>query len=109
VVDGGLVDDKGGALPLVVIAFDRDVHHGQNLGCAASNAKGRFEIPYRYESFREAERIVQPEVDLVLLAARQLANDALKPFHVHAEPKPVQPASCVDVATPVLPESRADG
>ena len=42
----------------------RDLRRWQELGRAESNAQGGFEIPYRYESFRQAEGNVQPEVDL---------------------------------------------
>lgn len=106
----GTVNDAGGSPQgvLVIIAVDRDLRRWQELGRAASNAKGRFKIPYRYETLREAEGIIQKEVDLVLQVARRLANNALELFHMQEEPKLVSPAESVDALLPVLSESRAD-
>jgi hypothetical protein len=72
---------------LVVIAFDRDLRRWQELGRTETDPEGKFAIPYRYESFRQAEGVVQPEVDLVLQVARRQANDELEPIHVHEEPR----------------------
>lgn len=47
---------KGG---LVFIAFDRDLRRWQELGRTETDPEGKFEIPYRYESFRQAEGVVQ--------------------------------------------------
>ena len=69
---------KGG---LVVIDFDRDLRRWQELGRAETDPEGKFEIPNRYESFRKAEGVVQPEVDLVLQVPRRQANDELEPRH----------------------------
>ncbi len=44
---------------LVVIAFDRDLRRWQEQGHTETDPEDRFEIPYRYESFREAEGVVQ--------------------------------------------------
>ena len=44
---------------LVVIAFDRDLRRWQELGRTETDPEGKFEIPYRYEPFREAEGVVQ--------------------------------------------------
>jgi hypothetical protein len=44
---------------LVVIAFDRDLRRCQELGRTKTDPEGKFEIPYRYESFREAEGVIQ--------------------------------------------------
>ena len=44
---------------LVVIAFDRDLRRWQELGRTETDPEGKFEIPYRYESFRQAEGVVQ--------------------------------------------------
>ncbi len=44
---------------LVVIAFDRDLRRWQELGHTETDPDGKFEIPYRYESFRQAEGVVQ--------------------------------------------------
>ena len=44
---------------LVVIAFDRDLRRWQELGRIETDPEGKFEIPCRYESFREAEGVVQ--------------------------------------------------
>ena len=44
---------------LVVIAFDRDLRRWQELGRTETDPEGKFEIPCRYESFREAEGVVQ--------------------------------------------------
>jgi hypothetical protein len=105
VVRGTLKDANGNPQSgYVVIAFDRDLRRWQELGRAQTNVEGRFEIPYRYESFRQAEGIVQPEVDLVLQVARQIENDALEPIHVHEEPKPVPPVASVEIVLPVVAE-----
>ena len=44
---------------LVVIAFDRDLRRWQELGRTETDPEGKFEIPYRYESFREAKGVIQ--------------------------------------------------
>ena len=44
---------------LVVIAFGRDLRRWQELGRTETDPEGKFEIPCRYESFREAEGVVQ--------------------------------------------------
>lgn len=96
----GTVRDSNGRphIGLVVVAYDRDLRRWQELGRAETNGEGQFEIPYRYESFRQAEGVVQPEVNLVLQVARRLENETLEPIHVHEEPKPVPPAANIDVA-----------
>jgi hypothetical protein len=39
---------------LIVIAFDRDLRRWQEYGRAETDPEGKFEIRYRYESFRQA-------------------------------------------------------
>lgn len=103
----GTVKDSNGQpqSDLVVIAYDRDLRRWQELGRAQTNAQGRFEIPYRYECFRQAEGVVLPEVDLVLQVARRTESDALETIHVHEEPKPVPPVASVDVVVPAVTEA----
>lgn len=81
---------------LVVIAFDRDLRRWQEHGRTETDPEGKFEIPYRYESFCQAEGLVQPEVDLVLKVARRQAYDEVEPIHVHEEPKPVPPVVSIN-------------
>ena len=85
---------------LDVIAFDWDLRRWQEHGCTETEPDGKFEIPYRYESFREAEGVVLPEEDLVLQVARRQANDELEPVHVHEEPRPVPPVVIIDFVLP---------
>jgi len=85
---------------LVVIAFDRDLRRWLELGSTETDPEGKFEIPYRYESFRQAEGVVQPEVVLVLQVARRQANDELETVHVHEEPRPVPPLVSIDAVLP---------
>ena len=47
---------KGG---LVVIAYDRDLRRWQEQGRTETDPEGKYEIPYRYESLREAEGVIQ--------------------------------------------------
>jgi hypothetical protein len=82
---------------LVVIAFDRDLRRWQEHGRTETDPEDKFTIPYRYESFRQAEGLVQPDVDLVLLITRRQANDELEPVHVHEEPRPVHPLVSIEV------------
>jgi hypothetical protein len=107
----GTVKDASGRPQggLVMLAYDRDLRRWQELGRAETNGEGQFEIPYRYESFRRAEGIVQPEVDLVLQVARRLENYALELFHMQEEPKPPAPAASVNAVHTDVAESRADG
>lgn len=102
----GTVKDTNGSPQggLAVIAFDRDLRRWQELGRAATDPLGKFEIPYRYESFRQAEGVVKPEVDLVLQVARRLENDGLEPIHVHEEPKPVPPVASIEIVLPAVTE-----
>ena len=44
---------------LVVIDFVRDLRRWQEQGRTETDPEGKFEIPYRYESFREAKGVVQ--------------------------------------------------
>jgi hypothetical protein len=44
---------------LVDIAFDRDLRRWQEQGRTETDPEGKFEIRYRYESFRQAEGVVQ--------------------------------------------------
>jgi hypothetical protein len=44
---------------LVVIAFGRDLRRWQELGRAETDPEGKYEIPYRYQSHREAEGVIQ--------------------------------------------------
>ena len=67
------------------------------LGSTETDPEGKFENPYRYESFRQAEGVVQPEVVLVLQVARRQAKDELEPVHMHEEPRPVHPLVSIDV------------
>jgi hypothetical protein len=43
---------------LVVIAFDRDLRRWLELGSTETDPEGKFEIPYRYETFRQAEGVI---------------------------------------------------
>lgn len=85
---------------LDVIAFDRDLRRWLELGSTETDPEGKFEIPYRYESFRQAEGVVQPEVVLVLQVARRQANDELEPVHMHEETRPVPPLVSIDFVLP---------
>ncbi len=44
---------------LVVIALDRDMRLCQELGRVETDPEGKYEIPYRYQSHREAEGVIQ--------------------------------------------------
>jgi len=90
---------------LLVIALDRDLRRLQELGRAVTDPEGRFDIPYVRESFRDAEGVARPEVDLVL-QVRRAPDDKGGPIHVHEEPKPVPAVANVDV---VLPAAREPG
>ncbi len=105
IVRGRVIDGQGRAHGgLVVIAYDRDMRRWQELGRALTTEDGVFEIEYSYESFRQAEGKVQPELDLVLQIMRRADGEALEPLHVHEEPRPVPPVVTVDVVIPTPTE-----
>jgi len=91
---------------LVVIAYDRDLRRWQELGRTETDTDGLFVIRYAYESYRQAEGKVQPELDLVLQVARRLDNEDLEPLFTQEEQRPVPPVATVDVVIPAPPESQ---
>jgi hypothetical protein len=85
IVKGQLNQSDGRPLPgLLIHAVDKDLRHEQQLGEAATDSEGRYEISYSANQFRRAEK---KQADLVIKVLDQKGKEIAKSDIVfNAEP-----------------------